>query len=247
MGTLKADGKVPSMAREGDPSVYDQELLRVEQRSQEHTCWTLSGSILVCVAISALVLTGYHRAVIMLVGGGLGVFFAVSGAYIRSGTYHPSFKYVNVLMQISMVTWIIQIDAELASPAYALASMPPLFYGLVTALSGLTVSPPLCLVAGFMSGAQFLLLYFFYLRPAIPAATLAENHELGPAVTVMKATVLAGIGIAAAILARRVRSLLVDVAARAHAEARLELVDRELAVAAQVQARLVPETLPDVP
>jgi len=234
------------MAPEGDAATYGDDLLYVERRAQEHTCWTLSATVLASVAITTVALSGSHRLVILFVGSSVGLFFAASAALIRSGKYHRAFKYLNMIIQVSMVSWIIQIDAELADPTYALASIPPLFYALVTALSGITVSPRLCLGAGFLSGLQFLLLYLLYLRPNISEEALAAHPEFGFPITCMKAAVLAGIGVASAILAQRVRNLLVDIATRAQAEARFDLIDRELSVAAQVQSRLIPETLPRV-
>lgn len=120
------------MAPEGDAATYADDLLYVERRAQEHTCWTLSATIVASVAITTVALSGYHRLVILFVGGSVGLFFAASAALIRSGKYHRSFKYLNMIIQVSMVSWIIQIDAELADPTYALASIPPLFYALVT-------------------------------------------------------------------------------------------------------------------
>lgn len=218
----------------------------IEQRAQEQTCWTLAVTTGLCVALGAAVLQSRHQSIIVLIGCSFTLFFAGAGMAIRRGHYHPVFKYISVIVQVSLVTCVIYVDADMRDPGYALASMPPLFYGLVTAVAGLTLSPLLGLVAGLLSAAQFILLYALVLRPRIPEAELDLDPVLGFEITIMKAIVLGGIGFASAFMARKVRRLLHTVEVKALAEARLELIDRELAVAAQVQSRLVPEELPRV-
>ena len=71
------------MAPEGDAATYGDDLLYVERRAQEHTCWTLSATVLASVAITTVALSGSHRLVILFVGSSVGLFFAASAALIR--------------------------------------------------------------------------------------------------------------------------------------------------------------------
>ncbi|MAG58331.1 MAG: hypothetical protein CMJ83_18750 [Planctomycetes bacterium] len=235
------------MPAPGPSQAYQEALLGVEQRSQEHTCWTLGGTILACAALACAILTAEHRAVIVAASAALFAFFVGSAMVIRRGNYHRSFKYANVLVQVSMVTGIVWIDAEQKGATYALSSMPPLSYALVVAISSMTISPQLCLVTGILAGGQFIALYSLVLRPMIPEPDLATNEVNGWGITLMKSIVLLAIGIAAGLMARRARRLLGEVEIRAIAEGKLRNIDRELASAVDVQRRLIPQELPEVP
>lgn len=247
-GFRRTSGERATRAPKSDEDMLVAELLEVERRSQEQVAWLFAVTILAMVLLAEHVLSGVnpdHAFVVRSVGIVLFFFFAGTAFLIRRRKYAPWFKYAGAVVQVSMVTSVIVIDAEMRGPLYAMSSMPPLFYGLVIGASSLSISPALCLATGLLASAQFTGLYAFYLRPLAIAKHLESDPVVGWEITLMKSVIFVAIGAAAMLMAKKARALLARAVADARAEEKLRAVENEMVLAAEIQAKLIPSELPE--
>jgi adenylate cyclase len=110
--------------------------------------------------------------------------------------------YLNVSLQISLISAVFVVDAQLIGPVFAMSSLGPVLYPLIIALTALRTRPWLCVFAGMMSSLQFLLIYTS-LRSGPGGELLAQSMSLGWGVTLMKIAVLIGVGVGAGLAAHR--------------------------------------------
>lgn len=100
----------------------------------------------------------------------------------RRDRHRPWLDWVNVSLEVSVVSGVVLLDAHFIGPAYAFTSAPLLLYGPVILLSALRLSRTLTIYAGVLAGVQLLCIF----------AALA--HKLDPvAVRVVPSLTLANI------------------------------------------------------
>lgn len=134
--------------------------------------------------------------------------FGIIILMINRGLYSSSLKYVNVFLQVTLVSAAILFDGVSQGPAYALSSMPPMAYALVPMITAFRLQPMLGLFAGAVSAMEFVILYLLVVTP--DPLLVAEIPSLGLPVTLMKACVLLSLGVASAIAARSLQNYFVN-------------------------------------
>lgn len=132
---------------------------------------------------------------VVVVGSGFTLIIILS----RRGLYSACLKYLNIFLQVSLVSGAILFDNLSQGPAYTLSSMPPMAYALVPTITAFRLQPSLSLFSGVVAAGQFLLLYFFVLRPT--PELVASLPSLGVPVTLMKVVILLALGVASAFAA----------------------------------------------
>ena len=88
----------------------------------------------------------------------------------RCGSHRPWLDWVNVSLEVSVVSGVVLLDAHYLGPAYAFTSAPMLLYGPVILLSALRLSRTLTIYAGVLAGLQLLCSYAAYAPLLDPAA-----------------------------------------------------------------------------
>jgi serine phosphatase RsbU (regulator of sigma subunit) len=229
------------VAIHADRDLLDLDLLELEKRSQQQASWLLAGTLVVLNLITEYQYADQHhtfRLFTLVLSAVLIFWFVGSAVLIRFGHYHHLFKYVNLVVQVSTVTFFLLTSARLMGVEYALSSVSPLFYVLIIGMSGLTLNPFLCLLAGGFAAGQFVGAYAFWLHGEV-VSHYPDSLSLGWPSIVLKAVVFLAMGIAAMFMARRSRSLLEQVADQVRYEERLKFIDEDMGQAAEIQERLV--------
>ena len=124
--------------------LLDAELLNVEKRSQQLTGWLLAITIVIMNIFSHLGRTTGMEDVLgftRILSVALIAWFIGTSTLIAKGIYHPSFKYLNLILQVSTVTFYIMVTAKLVDANFALSSSAPLYYLLVIGLTSLSLCP----------------------------------------------------------------------------------------------------------
>ncbi|HLL05257.1 MAG TPA: serine/threonine-protein kinase [Myxococcaceae bacterium] len=162
----------------------------------------MAGLAAVClVAVAALgpyIGWGLTRALLGLVGV-LCVYYTVLWRALRAGWFHPAIHWLNVAIEVSIPSVVLAFDLRFQGPTYALTAPTLVIWGTLVVLAALRTQPKLALVAGALAGGEYLLLYFFFVRPLLPEQPLLT---LTPPFIVMRALFLMSSGVATAILAR---------------------------------------------
>ena len=123
----------------------------------------------------------------------LGVLFV-----IRRGRYAPWISWVNVLLECSIPCAVISVDLHQRGAAYALTSPPIAIWSALIMFSVLRANRALCVAAGAVAAVEYLIFYFDYAMPRLPADALVT---LGPAMIAIRAFLLLCAGVGGAILA----------------------------------------------
>jgi serine/threonine-protein kinase len=162
----------------------------------------MSGLAAACmVAVGALgpyLGWGLTRALLMLVGV-LCVYYFIIWRALRAGWFHPAIHWLNVAIEVSIPSVVLAFDLRFQGAAYALTAPTLVIWGTLVVLAALRTQPLLALVAGALAGAEYLLLYFFFVRPLLPEQPLLT---LTPPFIIMRSVFLLSSGVATAILAR---------------------------------------------
>jgi adenylate cyclase len=177
-----------------------------EVRTERTSCLIVAVVVLMCYLIAVVarpsaqpaMFMGFTLLAVIGVGLMLGLFVLVG-----RGWSAPIVKYLNVTVQVSLVSAVCVIDHWIVGPVFALSSLGPMVYPLVIALTALRLSPGLSVFAGLMSAAQFVGLYALMFRQGGGGAALDAVESLGWGVTWMKTTVLVAVGAAAALASRQ--------------------------------------------
>ncbi len=179
---------------------------RHEARTEAASCLIVAVIVLICYIIAVAVRPssnpGMFRGFTLLTVVSVGLLGGLWAA-VRAGWSSPILKYLNVTIQISLVSAVCLIDASLQGPVFALSSLGPAVYPLVIALTGLRLNPGLSIYAGIMAATQLFGIYAFVLRQGPGAEALDASGSLGWGVTWMKITVLLGVGLTAGLAARQ--------------------------------------------
>ncbi len=234
----------PSDASPTDQDLLAHELAVVERKSQLQANLFLGVSF---VALYVLVLSqldqlpdryyGFIHAVILT----LVAWFMASALSVHYGFYHRTLKYVHVIVQVSVVSFLLMITAAIMGAEFALSSSVPLFYVVVIGITSLTMNPFLCLLAGGFAAGQFLGLYGFWLHDAL--------NEVGKlqftwASIILRASIFLLMGVAAMVMARKARSLLETVVTQVRYAEQLWFLETDIRQAAEIQTRLIPSQMP---
>ncbi len=177
-------------------------LRRDAQARETSVAGYMAGLAAAClVAVAALgpyIGWGLTRALLGLVAV-LCVYYTVLWRALRAGWFHPAIHWLNVAIEVSIPSVVLAFDLRFQGAAYALTAPTLVIWGTLVVLAALRTQPRLALVAGALAGGEYLLLYFFFVRPLLPEQPLLT---LTPPFIVMRAVFLVSSGVATAILAR---------------------------------------------
>jgi len=224
--------------------LLDAELLEVEKRAQQVAGWLLALTLVFMNLFIRLepdpslytLLNFTHTFSVALV-----IWFIGTSVLINKGYYHPLFKYVNLVMQVSTVTFYMLTTARLVNVEFALSSTAPLFYLLVIGLTSLSLSPLLAILAGGFSAGQFFGVYWFWLLPDLDFQTVLAPDAFNTQI-VLKMIVFIMMGIGAMLIARSSRNMLEKVVTQVCYEEQIKLIEDEMSQAAELQNRLIPSS-----
>jgi serine/threonine-protein kinase len=181
-------------------------LRRDAQARETSVAGYMAGLAAAClVAVAALgpyIGWGLTRALLGLVAV-LCIYYAVLWRALRAGWFHPAIHWLNVAIEVSIPSVVLAFDLRFQGASYALTAPTLVIWGTLVVLAALRTQPRLALVAGALAGGEYLLLYFFFVRPLLPEQPLLT---LTPPVIIMRALVLLSSGVATAILARHFMS-----------------------------------------
>lgn len=209
----------------GIETQFRDELSVREERAERFTC-VLWISVICLTYVFFLLETEFserlRRDIGLLVAVTVPSFLLIYVSIKRLG-YHPAFAYINTLLQLTVVSGAIYFDIQAYGTQYALSSMPPLAYGLVIIVTAFRLRPLVGIFAGVVAAAQFLLIYALASRPSgeLTPELLSRIPSLDWEVTMMKAVVLIGLGVAGSFSAWSLRKELYNFIDRAGAEMRL--------------------------
>ncbi len=222
--------------------LLESELLSVEKRSQQLAGWLLAATIIV-MNIFAQADTDPSMATFVhfthLLSAGLVVWFLGTAILIGRGIYHPAFKYLNLVLQVSTVTFYMLATARLVDANFALSSTAPLFYLLVIGLTSLTINPLLSLLAGGFAAGQFIGAYALWLQQEafMPGIETSEGAWVQ---ILLKGVMFVMMGVGAMIIARSSRSLLEKVVSQVSYEEQLRYIEDDMDQAKEIQEKLIP-------
>ena len=228
--------------------VLDQELFMVEERAQQQSAWFMIVSVLVVYAFSfskSLVLSDTFRWFIHVMVLIIVAWFCLSLFVIHKGFYRKEYKFINVIFQVSMVSFFLMVSARVVSVQFALSSVAPMFYIVVIGVTSMTLNPFLCLLAGGFAAGQFLGMYGFWLHGKLNFNQVDTNLFGWPAMLIHAFLYLL-MGIVAMYMARKARSLLETVVVQVRYEEQLKIIERDIEQAAQVQQQLIPSHAPKI-
>jgi len=223
--------------------LLESELLSVEKRSQQLAGWLLAATIIL-MNVFALADTDPNMQTFVhftqLLSAGLVVWFLGTAILIGRGIYHPAYKYLNLVLQVSTVTFYMLATARLVDANFALSSTAPLFYLLVIGLTSLTINPLLSLLAGGFAAGQFIGAYALWLQQEtfMPGIETSEGAWIQ---ILLKGVMFIMMGVGAMIIARSSRGLLEKVVSQVSYEEQLRFIEDDMDQAKEIQEKLIPE------
>jgi adenylate cyclase len=155
---------------------------------------SLVGLVASGVALAAW-LSGSHIP-LQVVGVGL----AYSGWYLavflllRFRRFPSWMRYLSSLLDVTLGSVVMLLDAHLNGPTFAIAAGGPALYAVGVALATLRLHRSLCLLAGVDAAVQLVLITELVIRPTASAEVLASGI-LDPFLTATKAVFLLTVGI----------------------------------------------------
>ncbi len=240
--------------RKSYQAILGAELYKVEQDSQQQAAWFMAGSLLLIYIITLLQADAFQlefREFIDTMVFVMMFWFVTNAMLIRLGYYHRSLKYVNIIFQVTMVSFFIVISERMMGVHFALSSVAPLYYVVVIGVSSLTMNPVLCLLAGGLVATQYLGMYVLWFHEALFVVGVegvkASQALFGWASMIVRSIIFLIVGLVAMLMARKSRSLLEAVVTQLGYEEQLNFLERDISHAADVQDQLVPTQRPDFP
>lgn len=177
-------------------------LRRDSQARETSVAGYMAGLAAAClVAVGALgpyIGWGLTRALLGLVAL-LCIYYTVLWRALGAGWFHPVIHWLNVAIEVSIPSVVLAFDLRFQGPIYALTAPTLVIWGTLVVLAALRTQPMLALMAGGLAAGEYLLLYFFFVRPLLPEEPLLT---LTPPFIIMRAVFLLSSGVATAILAR---------------------------------------------
>ena len=230
-----------------EADTFEAAIQRVEMRAQRIIGWLMIATIILVNLIFHSQMQGlsqrYHLGVLGL-SALLVLWFALLALVVRQGFYHRYLKFVNILIQVSTVTLFLLMSAQWVNPVFALTSAAPSFYLLIVGMSSLTFNPKVPLVGACFAVAQYLGAYGYWLDDLLQPGELAVNTIGWPAV-LLRSVVILVMGVAAMVISLQARRLLSRAMNQAVHQARVTALEEDMALAAEIQARLIPGELQD--
>ena len=232
--------------------LLDDELFEVERRSQQQAGWFMALCVLVVYLVTVFqyekLLPAYQHFVNAMTFVLL-LWFVGNSLLIRYGYYHRVLKYINIIFQVSVVSFFLLVTARVMGVKFALSSVAPLFYVVVIGVSSLTLNPFLCLLTGGFAAGQFLGMYGLWLHQEIDYSIgqefVREQSLFGWPSVILRAVIFLIMGIAAMFMARKARSLLETVVVQVRYEEQLNFVNQDIKQAAEIQEKLIPADKPE--
>ena len=219
------------------------ELLSVEKKSQQLAGWILAVTIIVmnlfAQADSAPEMSDFLNFTRIL-SSVLVIWFMGISFLIAKNIYHPSFKYFNLILQISTVTFYMLVSARLVDAEFAMTSTAPLFYLLVIALTSMSLRPLFAILSGIFAAGQFVTAYYLWMSDESYSMHIGTSESAWIQV-LLKCIVFVMMGIAAAVIARSSRRMLEKVVSVVSYEEKMKFVEEDLDQAAEIQNRLIPD------
>jgi len=224
--------------------LLESELLSAEKRSQQLAGWLLAATIVLMNLFGQADPDPNMASFInftQLLSVGLIVWFIGTAILIGRDIYHPVFKYLNLILQVSTVTFYMLTTARLVDANFALSSTAPLFYLLVIALTSLSINPLMSLLAGGLAAGQFIGAYALWLEQEtfMPGLITSEGAWIQ---ILLKSVMFIMMGIVAMIISRSSRRLLEKVVAQVSYEEQLKFIEDDMDQAAEIQERLIPDS-----
>lgn len=224
--------------------LLDDELLNVEMRSQKLSGWLLAATIVIMNIFAQADHAPNMQSFVSFtqtLSAGLVVWFLGTAILIGRGIYHPAFKYLNLLLQVSTVTFYMLATARLVDANFALSSTAPLFYLLIIGLTSLTINPLLSLLAGILAAVQFVGAYALRLEQAtfMPGLETAEGAWVQIS---LKGFMFIMMGVTAMFIARSSRKLLEKVVSEVSYKEQLRFLEDDMDQAAEIQEKLIPDS-----
>ena len=141
----------------------------------------------------------------------------------RKGWWHPSMRFVNTGLQITLLSFFLIVSVKEQGPTFAFSTALPMMYCMVISITAFRLSPWLSFYAGAMAGAQMILVYILFMRPLFSPEYVESHPTIAwPAVTA-RVVVLLVIGVASALAAN---SLCRQIVRRAKDHDRIEFLER---------------------
>ena len=218
------------------------ELLKVEKQSQQLAGWLLVVTIIVMNVIAQLQHEGPYSDFLNFATSlsiGLVIWFAGTSILIAKGFYHYLFKYLNLILQVSTVTFFMLTAARLVDADFALSSTAPLLYLLVIGLSSLSLNPMLSLLAGGFAAGQFVGSYALWMQHDTLMPMLDSPREIWAQI-LLKAIIFIIMGVGAMLIARLSRKLLERMVSQVSYEEQIRFIEQDMQLAAEIQEKLIP-------
>lgn len=122
------------------------------------------------------------------------------------GWWHPSLRFINSGLQITILSAFLYVIARERGPSFALSTAIPMMYCLAISITAFRLSPLLSFFAGALAAGEFVFLYAYFMEPKLTPEMLAANPTLAWPALIARVVVLLAIGIACALAARALRS-----------------------------------------
>jgi len=170
------------------------------------------------------------------------VWFILLAVVIKYGHYHHYIKFINVIIQVSIVTLFLLVSANLVGVTFALTSAAPFFYLLIIGISSLTFNPKVAIIAAGFAAGQYVGVYAFWLQDLVKPEDYAIYNTGWPAILI-RSMIFIVMGAAAMMIALQARRLLIRAVEQARQEVRIQHMEEDMMLAAEIQNRLIPERL----
>jgi serine phosphatase RsbU (regulator of sigma subunit) len=224
--------------------LLEDDLLNIEMRSQQLSGWLLAATIVIMNIFAQADHAPYMQSFVnftQTLSGGLVIWFLGTAILIGRGIYHPAFKYLNLLLQVSTVTFYMLATARLVDANFALTSTAPLFYLLIIGLTSLALNPLLSFLAGILAAIQFIGAYALRLEETtfMPGLESSEGAWIQIA---LKGFMFIMMGVTAMLIAKSSRRLLEKVVSQVIYEEQIRLLEDDMEQAAEIQEKLIPDS-----
>ena len=155
-------------------------------------------SVVVAAALGPAMGWGLTQA-LMGLSAALCFYYVVLWRVLRSGGFHPAVPWLNVAIEVSIPAVVLAFDLRYQGPIYALTAPTLVVWPTLITLAALRSNPRLALAAGLLVAAEYLGIYFAFVRPLLPQEALLT---LTPLFIATRAFFFVAAGVFTAILAR---------------------------------------------
>lgn len=125
---------------------------------------------------------------------------------VKMGWWHPSIRFINTTLQISLLSTFFFLIIRERGTAFALATALPMLYCLAISLTAFRLSPWLTFYAGALAAVEMIFLYAFFMRPHLTEEVIAANPTLSWPAMIGRVLVFLAIGASSAVAALSLRS-----------------------------------------